>query len=409
MPTVEGKLLVTIYDQRNEGVEKFNLSTVAVLTNAGCHQTKTIYLPPAASFLFCDLLRSSQSYQKSCLKFWTENNQCSRLRIKFSDNIEVVDYHGCLLASVLLWQMIELEDALHWLSTLGGAFSNLGEHDHQFAVRAGSNAMKQLMVAMKFGDKTVVVKCWLFIGQSLLQQKKYKQSAEVLRSVWEICNRPPFYSLSSTEKLRNMCKGVWARLKHERNKRMTQCLEIEQKFSVPKDYKTSLLSAGATLVSTKPLKDVYWDTPELSLLKQDVWLRQRESTWELKVPIGDSQYENGVTQYREVEGRVEVEKEVASYTEAIMNDMVVLVTVESKRESWQLNKFNITIDSLIEDNWSVGEVELVVTNQSEMENARVRVQELASNLGFTFQKYGKVRHCLRNQNPRALKVLQELN
>ena len=56
---------------------------------------------------------------------------------------------------------------------------------------------------------------------------------------------------------------------------MTQCLEIEQKFSVPKDYKTSLLSAGATLVSTKPLKDVYWDTPELSLLKQDVWLRQR--------------------------------------------------------------------------------------------------------------------------------------
>ncbi len=24
---------------------------------------------------------------------------------------------------------IELEDALHWLSTLGGAFSNLGEHN----------------------------------------------------------------------------------------------------------------------------------------------------------------------------------------------------------------------------------------------------------------------------------------
>ena len=113
------------------------------------------------------------------------------------------------------------------------------------------------------------------------------------------------------------------------------------------------------------------------------------------MPIGDSQYENGVTQYREVEGRAEVEKEVASFTKAFLNDMVVLVKVESKRESWQLNKFNITIDSIIEDNWSVGEVELVVTSQSELENARFRVQELASNLGFTFQKYGKVRHCLR--------------
>ena len=43
------------------------------------------------------------------------------------------------------------------------------------------------------------------------------------------------------------------------------------------------------------------------------------------MPIGDSQYENGVTQYREVEGRAEVEKEVASFTKAFLNDMVVLV------------------------------------------------------------------------------------
>ena len=28
----------------------------------------------------------------------------------------------------MLWEYIELDDALHWLSTLGGAFSNLGEH-----------------------------------------------------------------------------------------------------------------------------------------------------------------------------------------------------------------------------------------------------------------------------------------
>ena len=32
----------------------------------------------------------------------------------------------------LLWQEIEMEDAMHWLSTMGGAYSNLGEHSSSF-------------------------------------------------------------------------------------------------------------------------------------------------------------------------------------------------------------------------------------------------------------------------------------
>ena len=37
-----------------------------------------------------------------------------------------------LLVNCYLWEAIELEDALHWLSTLGGAYSNLGEHSEEF-------------------------------------------------------------------------------------------------------------------------------------------------------------------------------------------------------------------------------------------------------------------------------------
>jgi hypothetical protein len=36
------------------------------------------------------------------------------------------------LVSRKLWEAIEREDAIHWLSTLGGAFSNLGEHNVAF-------------------------------------------------------------------------------------------------------------------------------------------------------------------------------------------------------------------------------------------------------------------------------------
>ena len=41
-------------------------------------------------------------------------------------------YPRCMLCSCLLWRAIEFEDALHWLSTLGGAFSNLGEGSYNF-------------------------------------------------------------------------------------------------------------------------------------------------------------------------------------------------------------------------------------------------------------------------------------
>ena len=36
------------------------------------------------------------------------------------------------LALRSLEERIELEDAMHWLSTLGGAYSNLGEHSLAF-------------------------------------------------------------------------------------------------------------------------------------------------------------------------------------------------------------------------------------------------------------------------------------
>ena len=49
---------------------------------------------------------------------------------------------------------------------------------------------------------------------------------------------------------------------------------------------------------------------------------------------------------------------------------------------------------MVDDGWSVGEVELVVKTQEEVDGARKKVQETANMLGFTPQKDGKVEHCL---------------
>ena len=41
-------------------------------------------------------------------------------------------FFRCDLIQKKLWNQIELEDALNWLSTLGGAYSNLGDHSNKF-------------------------------------------------------------------------------------------------------------------------------------------------------------------------------------------------------------------------------------------------------------------------------------
>ena len=58
-------------------------------------------------------------------------------------------------------------------------------------------------------------------------------------------------------------------------RREEQCLEVEQKFSVPDMYRTVMETAGAELVSEKTLSDIYMDTQDLTLLREDVWLRRR--------------------------------------------------------------------------------------------------------------------------------------
>ena len=52
-------------------------------------------------------------------------------------------------------------------------------------------------------------------------------------------------------------------------------LEVEQKFCVPENYREVLESTGAQKEREMILSDLYLDTKELALLRQDVWLRKR--------------------------------------------------------------------------------------------------------------------------------------
>jgi len=391
------------------------LNSCNTVTNASPASTYSFYFQPSIASSFLNLLLTNPCYRQSFLQFWSSHSQSTLLSIHLTSTPTMhLDYAGAGMAQAVILEMIEMEDALHWLSTLGGAFSNLGEHSPQFALRAGDNAMKQLLVAMRSGDKTVVVKCWLFLGQSLLQQGQFRDSATILRRAWRECHIPPLALLNSTAKLLNMCRGIWARLKYEREKVKDESmgekfLEVEQKFCVPVGYKAILESAGARKVAEKTLSDLYLDTQDMTLMRQDVWLRKRGRDWELKIPVGVGRDNSGgMTEYKEVEGKEEVEREVAKFTGVGLSNMVELVKLGTVRECWSLEEFSIVIDKMDEDGWTVGEVELLVKNNEDLEMARKKVQDVVTLLGFTVQKYGKVERCIRAQNVEAAKILDHL-
>lgn len=82
-------------------------------------------------------------------------------------------------------------------------------------------------------------------------------------------------------------------------------IEIEFKLQVTSEEKEKLL-AGAIFVSRKTNVDAYYDSPDFSLVAQDIWLRERNGCFELKLPREGN--DNESTSYQEIEDEQEIKK-----------------------------------------------------------------------------------------------------
>ena len=377
-------------------------------------KTCQIYTRPDVFWLFSGLLETSDTYRQSAIKYWTLDNTVKTFLIIYPwiPASSSLDKTGCSLASSLLWRVIEQEEALHWLSTLGGAFSNLGEASQDFAQRAGHNALKQLVLGSSSGDMSVVAKCQLFIAHSQMQLGRLREAARLVRLVWRLCHSQPLCSLAITEKLLTMCQGVWSRIKYERRRQMVTDQEVEQKFSVPYNYRDILESVGAVKKSEKVINDEYLDTHDFQLMRMDHWLRRRGEKYELKIPPIDKVHQRdgvGLTQYREVEGEEEVQPVIYKLLNMNLEDLTSLVKISAVRETFNFEDFTISVDRIQDDNWSVGEIELMARSDADMQKVKKRIKNMGQKLKFTPQQAGKVTHCLKVQNPEASQILMTLN
>ena len=204
--------------------------------------------------------------------------------------------------------------------------------------------------------------------------------------------------------------------KHSLSRRMSTLLEIEEKFqwSHGQDLASRLEKLGFRQASEMKFVDWYFDTNDNYLSLRDCWLRFREKAgqkgkWELKRrPKGQGQNTSS-TVYEEMTGKEAIDTVLAMTPESKKDErrsnldynhpipsvsafeekgIQPFCRLETRRSSWQVddndteNKFlglRVDLDET-DTGHSVGEVESVVQDASQVQEAKERVKDLVAKL-----------------------------
>ncbi|XP_075708859.1 thiamine-triphosphatase [Rhinoderma darwinii] len=172
-------------------------------------------------------------------------------------------------------------------------------------------------------------------------------------------------------------------------------IEVECKFVPGPDVEKRLGVLGAQLIEEITFRDSYYDSPDLRLTLNDMWLRKREDSWELKHPPqrGARALNGASTQYMELTSeedilcRVSEELGVPCPLNIESFGLNVFASFVTCRRRFQLplvenSDIKVVVDLDEADfGFAVGEVEVLVKTQKEVENALKKVEEICRKLG----------------------------
>ncbi|CAG9860941.1 unnamed protein product [Phyllotreta striolata] len=200
-----------VYDYGAIILEDSEIKWLYRLKSVKTNSTVQVYVDSTFCYYLVKELFLS-SFYRQCFLDRTKEKYGSTLMLRLKPTrYNLIDYNWNDRVYLLVRERCELDHALSWLSTLGGAFSALGDYFTNCAEMAGRISMHQLQLALKLGDPNIAVRCRLYMSLSLIQKKRYKQAKWIVLNEFKNAREATIVD----QRLVNMCKGIWSKLQYE--------------------------------------------------------------------------------------------------------------------------------------------------------------------------------------------------
>ena len=158
-------------------------------------------------------------------------------------------------------------------------------------------------------------------------------------------------------------------------------IEVEKKFQ-PTEEQLAALLKDCEFIREVKLHDLYYDYPDYSLWKKEIYLRKRNDGFELKIQIKDT------GAYEELEDEESIKKffkTTQPLTEFIKENFILAVDFTTTRKKYKNGEFVIDIDEL-NFGYKCVEIELLVADETHIEEGWAKIFELAEKYGFSLAK-----------------------
>jgi len=193
-------------------------------------------------------------------------------------------------------------------------------------------------------------------------------------------------------------------------------IEVEKKFLLSSDEEARL-TQGAQLIGEKVIDDSYYDNSDYDITLANMWLRQRDNEFELKVPLRVSN-DRTVDQFREITDQLQIAITLGlpvdepNFARVLQKaDYAPFMNLHTTRRTYRKDGFTIDLDTVTYQDsdfrYAIAEIEKLVEDEADMPAAVNDIIAFALEHGLTTDQFilGKVGAFLQSEKPSHYEAL----
>jgi len=190
-------------------------------------------------------------------------------------------------------------------------------------------------------------------------------------------------------------------------------IEVEKKVILNEKDLQKIEEKG-TFLDSCILSDTYYDTADYRYTTSDIWLRERECKFELKVGIKN--LNNQIDRYEELSDPKEILKKLGleketDFLQAIEKAKIYpYASFQTARRKYQIDKFTIDLDLAYFDDfiYRTAEVELIVHSEEKIPDAEKSIETFIEQMGLSsvLPSKPKLIEFLSQKNPTHYQALK---